>query len=142
MVIILSDAFMNLSLTGIFFPVHALIQIWLSTYILNMIWTLLTFSVYVYSCWSVHIAVLLLSYSAGIDWCIFHNCIYPKYFLPVLRPSSGEDLLQKWCIDVILTECNLSLHEIMSVFQSAVRQKVLGIYTIMENASINSCWIR
>ena len=24
---------------------------------------------------------MLLSYSAGIDWYIFHNCIYPKYFL-------------------------------------------------------------
>ena len=43
------------------------------------------------------LAVLLLSFSAGIDWCIFHNCIYPKYFLSVFGPSSEEDLLQKWC---------------------------------------------
>ena len=34
---------------------------------------------------------------SGIDWCIFHNCIYSKYFLPDFEPSSGEDLLQKWC---------------------------------------------
>ena len=36
-------------------------------------------------------------YSGGIDLCIVHSCIYPYYFLPDLGPSSGEDLLQKWC---------------------------------------------
>ena len=24
---------------------------------------------------------MILWYSAGIDWCIFHNCLFPKYFL-------------------------------------------------------------
>ena len=31
----------------------------------------------------------------GIDLCIVHSCMYPKYFLPDFGPSSGEDLLQK-----------------------------------------------
>ena len=33
----------------------------------------------------------------GIDLCIVHSCMYPSYFLPNFGPSSGEDLLQKWC---------------------------------------------
>ena len=33
----------------------------------------------------------------GIDLCIDHSGMYPKYFLPDFGPSSGEDLLQKWC---------------------------------------------
>ena len=36
-----------------------------------------TFSVYIFSSGSVRIAVLLLSYSAGIDLCIVHSCMYP-----------------------------------------------------------------
>ena len=47
--------------------------------------------------WIRSIPVLLLSYSGGIDLCLVHSCMYPKYFLPDFRPSSGEDLLQKWC---------------------------------------------
>ena len=45
----------------------------------------------------VRIPVLLLSDSGGIDLGIVHSCMYPKYFLPDCGPSSGEDLLQKWC---------------------------------------------
>ena len=33
----------------------------------------------------------------GIDLGIVHSCMYPLYFLPDFEPSSGEDLLQKWC---------------------------------------------
>ncbi len=33
----------------------------------------------------------------GIDLCIVHSCMYPKYFLSDFGPSSEEDLLQKWC---------------------------------------------
>ena len=53
--------------------------------------------VYIFFSGSVRIPVLLLSYSGGIDLCIVHSCMYPKYFLPDFGPSSGEGLLQKWC---------------------------------------------
>ena len=45
-----------------------------------------------FSSGSVPYAVLLLSYSVGIDLCIVHSCIYPKFFLPDIGPPSGEDL--------------------------------------------------
>ena len=51
-----------------------------------------------------HIFLLIFSYcridflySAGIDWYIFHDCLFLKYFQPNFRPSSGEDVLHKWC---------------------------------------------
>ena len=48
-----------------------------------------------FSSGSVRTSILLLLYSGGIDRCICHNCMYPKYFLPDFRPSSAEGLLQK-----------------------------------------------
>ena len=40
---------------------------------------------------------IILSYRGGIDLCIFHSCMHPKYFLPDFGPSSREDLLRKGC---------------------------------------------
>ena len=50
---------------------------------------------YIFSFGSVRIPVLLLSYSGRIDLGMVHSCMYPKYFLPDVGPSSGENLLQK-----------------------------------------------
>ena len=48
-----------------------------------------TFSVYIFSCWSVHIAVLLLSYSVGID--VFSIIVYiPSTFCPTLGHHQGR----------------------------------------------------
>ena len=47
--------------------------------------------------------------------------MYPKYFLPDFRPSSGEDLLQKWCnfcfCILLLWESVFTVEEIVFVFK-------------------------
>ena len=73
-------------------------------YIYIYIYIYIQISLYIIDISCLHIILLILSYchidfidSAGIGWYILHDCVFPKNFLPDFWPSSGEDVLQKWC---------------------------------------------
>ena len=89
--------------------------------------------IYIFSLGSVRIPVLLLSYSGELIYVLSIVVCIPSTFCLILSHHQGMIYYKsdvtfvlpyyncvRACIDVILRECNLSLHEITSVFQNAV----------------------